>query len=344
MDCVKSSYRADCELQLLNIINMQLFRYRTIDGERAKNELDALRNAYLYAGAFSNMNDPMEGVYQLDQFENSNVDAFLGRLGKSVDPINNMVRQMMDSFGLVCLTRAHPIQATNMWAYYTGDSNGFCVELDSEILAVGDFLGQSITEVVYSDEPRPPLQINDFLSRNMAKVIKVLSTKSKNWSTEQEIRYIIGASGKKLHYIDDALNKLYLGHKIKKEYRDEILTIFRNRKTSILQGRIADGKIVFDEIQAPCEDSTLEFVGAKGVNFKEYIPPDVELKIRNFLTVPYESFERLCEQIAANTNVLDDWIIGVSDSLFIHAQYRLRNGSERFYKRFFDRNLELLID
>lgn len=317
---------------------MKIYRYRPLStAEICKREFDALENAYLYAPLFNQLNDTMEGRYQLDPIENAALDVILKSRGGSVSMVNDQIKSMIDAFGVISLSKAHPEDQRNMWAHYANDAKGFCVEFNKKYLDIGSLWGMNFVDVQYSDQPQPPMRIANALKGELAPVVTILSTKTTDWSTERESRYLTGGHGKH-HYIDDAVESIYLGHKIESEHRAEILRIFKNRKVSILQGRVDNGPIVFDLIQSPCTEP--EIIGADNIDYRSYIYDETE--IRNFLKVPYKKFDALCQELATSPNILGDWSIGVSNNaneLYLHVSYKLRNGAQRIIPRFFDRTL-----
>ena len=115
-----------------------------------------------------------------------------------------------------------------MWAHYSDKHTGVCIEYDSQKLIIylskvnhvfqspGVFLKVSYKEKlskVYYDEG------------NYEKLLEWVSAKSKDWSYEREIRYVIpnwkdSIFGNSLPINHQIIKKIYLGHQIK--VKDEL--------------------------------------------------------------------------------------------------------------------------
>ncbi len=92
----------------------RLYRYRALkDFER---EIDAIENSYVYCSAFTDLNDPMEGLFSSSRRfrEKENYRS----IRRSI--VDNKSRIGMCSFSEV---RNHEL----MWAHYADQFSGVCV-------------------------------------------------------------------------------------------------------------------------------------------------------------------------------------------------------------------------
>jgi hypothetical protein len=192
----------------------RLYRYRALkDFER---EIDAIENGYLYCSAFTDLNDPMEGLFSSSRRfrENENYRS----IRRSI--VDNKSRIGMCSFSEV---RNHEL----MWAHYTDQFSGVCVSYSFSKLQRHLPVNVSFVRMFY-DETEPTLHSTRTAHNDLAKM--VLSYKNHRWLYEREWRMFAPEQGK-LHYRDTAcVTTVYLGSRISETHRKAITDRLKESK------------------------------------------------------------------------------------------------------------------
>lgn len=188
------------ELRRLEIPNKLVKFFQLDDSEMDEKRLGSLEKNELWLSNTSRFNDPYElkgMVIDREKLEDS---------GCSEADINTLQELLnFSDYGVSCLS-ANPVDYLPMWAYYTNNHRGFCVEY--EVMSTG-----YIWEVSY-EAKRIKLasiaqQFNEALeTKNENKesarkaqfygsiLIHCLSMKSSSWSHEKEYRVIRDIRGK----------------------------------------------------------------------------------------------------------------------------------------------------
>jgi hypothetical protein len=109
-----------------------LFRYRPLGAKTAR-EIDALIKGYIYCPAFSDMNDPMEGLYRLSVRFESNPNS-----AKS----QTRVKKALERMGIASMSEVYDHEP--MWAHYADQFQGMCVQYNLSRLLRG-FLTMSLS-------------------------------------------------------------------------------------------------------------------------------------------------------------------------------------------------------
>ena len=78
-----------------------LFRYRPLEDDLLAQELEALKNAYIFAPAFGKMNDPMEAFYETGGIGDQFVDEILSPSGVSTQAFYKPLKEMTGRFALI---------------------------------------------------------------------------------------------------------------------------------------------------------------------------------------------------------------------------------------------------
>lgn len=167
-----------------------LYKYQKFDpndGEKMSWLNNLLMTGRMHCSMYFAMNDPMEGMYD-----------YLGEQNKEDRDIINTIKDGKESRRICCLTQSY--QHNLMWAYYGDGHHGICIEVDSVLEQKGNY---ECFKIEYSDK-RP------LIGRNVSvkdAVNKILSTKSKQWKHEREIRYLINTGDTLLVHI----HRVYAG-------------------------------------------------------------------------------------------------------------------------------------
>lgn len=181
-----------------------LYRYKSLIS--LENEIDALKNGYLYAASFDKMNDPMEAFYELGSKNDTVIDRLFPSIPVVTHKIYSLYKDMINKYGLLCFTKSNINYP--MWAYYANNFSGICLEFDKSILMKGSLQGEKILPVIYSNEALPAISLAEILNTNTEQVKRTILSrllkKRKEWQHEDEIRIVTGTTGKK-YYFEDAL-------------------------------------------------------------------------------------------------------------------------------------------
>jgi hypothetical protein len=316
----------------------KLYRYRSLNDDLLERELGALRDSYLYAPSFSDMNDPMEAFYKIGGSEDQYIDAIFSKTGLSTDTLYKPFKEMIRRFGLVSLSNSH--LNLPMWAYYGSNFSGMCLEFDTTELAIGDFQDEDLHKVQYAKDSLPAISFTDMLSNGESSLVSRLTRKRIEWAHEQEWRYITGNVGPR-YYLDDALTKIYLGPRIDERHANAICQIFKHRPVEILRGEIHDFELYFHTLQQAAPLESCSRIGS-GV-----FDPDNDLhlagEIQEFLGENYNKLLTECGKIALRPNMESFGETGLSTSnqqqtyVWLWTRYKLRSGRILFHKCHFDK-------
>jgi len=320
-----------------------LFRYRPLEDDLLARELEALKNAYLFAPAFGKMNDPMEAFYETGGIGDQFVDEILRPSGVSTQAFYKPLKEMTDRFALISISTTH--EYLPMWAYYASNFAGMCLEFSTAQLSTGDLKGEHLLEVEYVTSPASPINLTDVLANDQtARVVKRLAQKRIEWCHEEEWRFVTGEVGRK-HYLDDALSRVYVGPRANPSHVAAICETLAGRPVEILQGEINGYSMTFQTIQVATPWSEAERQVDSKLKGVEGLPDESELE--GFLSVPYETLVDTCIALAEHPNMEEFGGIGLSvtnDALFIWTTYLLRNGRRVYVRRYYGHDMELLED
>ncbi len=132
-----------CEVETdLAVIDEMLYRRHT--GKRAEaleQEIDSIKERYIYCSDFQNMNHPMEGF-----FESSPELRAHARYREAIQNI----RFSKLRFGLACFSETN--ENVLMWAHYANNYSGMCIEYSALDLIAGLPRGASVVRMAYVDE------------------------------------------------------------------------------------------------------------------------------------------------------------------------------------------------
>lgn len=326
----------------------RLYRYRPLsdNGNLLERELSALRDSYLYAPLFEQMNDPMEAFMPMGGDSDHIFDEVVKPIGLRTEDYYDGIRLLIKQLGLVSFSSTH--EYLPMWAYYASDFGGMCLEFDAERLAVGDFQNEHLLEVTYEREALPALAIEIVLQgpgdqRFKSELLKRLNRKRIEWKHEQEWRYVTGATGKK-HYLDDALTRVYLGPRVKPDHAARVCEVLKNRPVEVMRGEIRGFELHFSTLQPAASLPQCERVGRGKFDPANDLYLDDDLK--GFLGSHFDRLMDICRNTALRPNMEDFGGVGISStkkqSIFLSTRYKLRSGRDVYHKRYFDKSCNLL--
>ena len=187
----------------------KLYRYRSL--KDFTREVAAIENCHLYCANFTDLNDPMEGLFR----------SSLG-LEESADykQIREEIIEKKSEMRMCCFSEIHNHEL--MWAHYADQFKGICIAYSFSMLLTQ--LPKNISFVrMFYDETEPIIPKNDKTSskklNDLAKM--VLSHKNFRWLYEREWRMF--ALKNEVRYHGTAcVTDVYLGSRISADDREEL--------------------------------------------------------------------------------------------------------------------------
>ncbi len=230
VDLIISKEYKEAEIYKSNSIPDKLYKFISLkDSNDAKSvksnnkRFKTLENLQLHLDSYETYNDPFEGTYLIIDEEK------LIAKGWKKDQITNYYYDLLKTFKICSLSNTSQNNLP-MWAYYTNNHKGFCVEyefgdLEKKMIFPVSYKKKRyeatsiITNAVYEELrlslDKPNLTIyekTDLLSDNteMANLFMFLSIASKNYSWKHEKEYRIIAPADK-DYFPAFPRKIYIG-------------------------------------------------------------------------------------------------------------------------------------
>jgi hypothetical protein len=196
------------------VVPRLLYRYRGL--LQISREMEAIRDGYIYAGRYRDMNDPMEGLY-------------VGKgpivVATDWDAARDTIKRGKASIGIACFSETQ--YNSLMWAHYANGFSGICIEYHFTKLCKTLPPDASFSRIWYSDR-LPEVSKHRAPTDDIVKAI--LSTKGINWLYEREWRLFAPNIGKQHYGPTAAISAIYLGLRISEADRDEV------RATAALHG------------------------------------------------------------------------------------------------------------
>lgn len=200
------------------ILPTRLYRYRSLTRSRdaLRQEIESIRENYLYCSEFTRMNDPMEGFYQPSEVLKGTNDykKIVGR-----------IKQGKTELGIACFTETY--QDALMWTHYAGNYAGLCLCYATRRLVKGLSDEVKLVRLAYVDEP--PLIYPSHVRNVHEAAIRILSQKKYNWAYEREWR-ILGRVGPLALGKAQAVEAIYFGSRVNLHDRRQILAKIRGTK------------------------------------------------------------------------------------------------------------------
>jgi hypothetical protein len=181
------------------------YKYRSI--QNLKRALDIVVQRRVYAAYFTDMNDPMEGVYDSDSALVNENDRW--RIGK---------KKLM--YRIVALSRT--FRSTLMWAYYADGHKGMVLGL---------------TVVDKRCELRPVIYKGPARIRKpaIADAMTILSTKYAQWKHEREVR---GFTSKRQRFVKVRVTEIILGIEASKATEERVRAVAKLHCPQVIPRRM----------------------------------------------------------------------------------------------------------
>lgn len=183
----------------------RLYRYRSL--RETDQELDAIANGYVFCSTYSELNDPMEGLYASSPILKNSDDY---------RAIMDAIKRQKSRLGICSFTEVWDHEL--MWAHYADQFRGVCVAYSFSKLLKYLPKGVGFVRMFY-DEFVPTVRNSGHGPGHQAKM--VLSHKNYKWLYEREWR-MFAAPGKAYYREVDCVTRVYLGPRIEPDKRNRI--------------------------------------------------------------------------------------------------------------------------
>jgi len=212
-----------------------LYKYRGGDEVVFNRDLKALKENYFYAPSYDQLNDPCEALVNIDRlnFQTRFIVSRFGGTKKDINEItsvNNSMIEIREEIGIYSMSES-PVSEL-LWAHYGDGHKGFCLGYKTDKL-IGDFSLEKrrLLPVQYSKSlPRFSIAM---IGNDEKIKIKLIGTKSKLWSYENEVR-LISKVGKN-YYEPDSLKSVYFGLRMPESQKKQIMETLKGRKIQYFQ-------------------------------------------------------------------------------------------------------------
>jgi hypothetical protein len=220
----------------------RIYRYRSISVGKIAQELEAIKEKYVFCSSIDDLNDPMEGTHRVSAFFLNKPDSH-----KKYDQI----KEARLKLGIASFSEAYKHEP--MWAHYTNQFQGICVayvfnnllsELDDEI---------SLVRMNYGDSA-PILRWGRGTVDQNARL--TLSTKTSRWAYEREWRVISPTKGKLNYKSHSCIACVYLGSRIDPSNKKLILDEVKALNIEIAAMKLDKYEITFETLYTPIKNTT----------------------------------------------------------------------------------------
>jgi len=188
---------------------LRLYRYRSCKDQRLERELRAIKHGYLWCSLFTELNDPMEGMFRSLRSLRKHPEQ---------DAVREEIISTKSQLGICSFSEVYDHQL--MWAHYADEFRGICVGYSfSRLLSA--LPGHTSLVRMYYSEKEPTVRHSKKDPILMAKM--VLSNKSYRWLHEREWRMFTRQGRGQIRYEDlSCVTHVYLGYRMEPERREQI--------------------------------------------------------------------------------------------------------------------------
>lgn len=171
--------------------------------EKFERFVDIIINKRLYAAIYTELNDPMEGLYYYHN--NINRQDFIDKMKNGKETLR------------VCsLSKSH--KNSLMWSHYANEHKGVVIKLQI------DNPEYEVKNISYTGIPN----VYDVNEYDISEVIRVLSQKHEVWKYEEEVRAFVRAFRKEDKYMTGInVEEIFLGTRIDNLHKDLIKKLVR---------------------------------------------------------------------------------------------------------------------
>lgn len=212
-----------------------LYKYRSI--ENIKRDVDGLDNNYFWASDIGHLDDDKEGCF------NSNIENQLEQLNQLINiacsqkgllgDVKYKYQSIIDKVrhsGVFSLSLSPRIGA--MWSKYASERKGYCIQYSQERLlcSIGNvcLYDRNVLDVEYADVI-PQINLDDICKGLLLK--KMIGTKAKSWSKQQEVRLVTDTFYKQ-KYVPSALCGIIFGSEMDEANKQLIKDALKGRNVT----------------------------------------------------------------------------------------------------------------
>jgi len=168
-----------------------LYRYRSLTPATFDREIETIAKSYIYCGAYANLNDPMEGFFNL--------------ASKAQAVVERAIKDMSAKIGVGSFCEACDNEL--MWAHYADQFRGICIAYDFRRLISELPDDVYFTRMHYAE--RFPV-IGESRREPDILAMRVLSYKNYRWAYEREWR-MFGVKGPIAYKTRKSIRCVYVG-------------------------------------------------------------------------------------------------------------------------------------
>lgn len=148
---------------------MKAYKYRSIENEIFKRDLETFRQNKFFAPTFEMLNDPFEANF--DEVITIALNSLSQTFAVDTESLKKKLKNTFDlknKLGIFSLSKNWDIE--QMWAYYASANKGYCIEYDVKKLKdkTRNFDFSTQIEIDYCDQ-KPTLSIEDIKNDSMLK-------------------------------------------------------------------------------------------------------------------------------------------------------------------------------
>jgi hypothetical protein len=211
------------------------YRYRPLgpadSHEILAREVDAIVNPYIWCSDFLNLNDPMEGDFNLTARAKKKTDS---------KAVFSAIMGGQTSVGIASLSDTFANDL--MWTHYAANWTGICIEYRAKKLIAALPDETTLVRMAYNEKPTK-VGLHD--SENITEAVKkVFSQKKFSWAYEREWR-VLGSKGRNRINDKQATRRVFLGPRAHTSHCTYLMAALS--KTGIrIRGISVDGYSIVD--------------------------------------------------------------------------------------------------
>lgn len=251
---------------------MSLYKFHTFN----ENSVSALEAYSAWFSKPTSFNDPFEGLYKeivspLNDEQMTEMRRYLCELVPSIKNVmlnseyendetmaKALAKVAMETFrsqqnnfyesGICCFIsdeRVIPYEEPLMWGHYGNGLKGYILQFDNDLDNIFEDEKLGAIPVEYNAEP-PTIHCHELLRQQLKTgssaddLLKVITTKSKEWEYENEIRFMSYKNGNKLFkYKQGAVKSIIVGSKMPQWQKMAIKAIAERHQISDIQEAFA---------------------------------------------------------------------------------------------------------
>lgn len=248
--------KAELDLRLKNNhkIHKTLYKFKSVSSElEFKRIIDIINNHEIYIPNKIQVNDPFEG---------SIIQTHFGNMGNwyyiASRTLSYQARSFLDKYRFLSLS--DKATSAQMWAYYADTFKGLCLVFNTtksfknyeDILYLDEKTRENICEIIENPDDD---ELNLITKYN-------LLLKSDDWQKEHEVRIIVDSDQKFIHFDNNELVAIILGHNIDENFEKSIIVAAKDNNIEIYKTYLDNLKLKIDIL--PYDFNFNEIIGAGG--------------------------------------------------------------------------------